>query len=253
MIEKQKLIETQKRELLISNEQLSILNTTKDKLFSVLGHDLKAPFNVLLGFGALLLQKIDIYPPEKIKKNLQYMNDAAHTAFNLLENLLNWARAQRGIIEVYAKELNINHLIDNTLKVLNQQAQTKNITFEVEIIGCDEEVIFVDEVLLGTILRNIISNSIKFSNINGRILLKVIFKDNLIEFSVADQGVGIPNEIKEKLFKISNVTSKQGTNGEKGTGLGLLVCSEFVSLLKGKIWVESELNVGTTFYFTIPV
>jgi len=252
LIEKQKMIEIQKKELLYSNEQLSFINATKDKLFSVLGHDLKAPFNALLGFGELLIKNIDIYPLEKIKKNLRYMNEGAHTAYNLLENLLNWSLAQRGIIEVYASEVNIKQLLDGTLKVLHQQAQTKNITLEVEIKGGDEEVIFVDEVILGTILRNIISNSIKFSNKNSHILIRALFNDNLIEFSIADQGVGIPNEIKEKLFKISNVTSKQGTNGEKGTGLGLLVCAEFVSLLKGKIWVESELNVGTTFYFTIP-
>jgi len=251
LIEKQKLIEAQKEELLLSNEKLLTLNATKDKLFSVLGHDLKTPFNALIGFGELLIENIDAFSPEKIKEILVLMNEGVLVAYDLLENLLNWARAQRGAIEVYATRVNLTHFLEDTLKISQQQAQAKNISLEVEVKG-NEEFIFVDRVILGTILRNIVSNSIKFSNLNSKIQIRIILKDHLIEFCVKDHGVGISDEIKERLFKVNNVVSKRGTSGEKGTGLGLLVCAEFINLLKGRIWVESELNIGTTFYFEIP-
>jgi signal transduction histidine kinase/ligand-binding sensor domain-containing protein len=252
LFEKQKLIEAQKEELMLSNEQLSILNATKDKLFSVLGHDLKAPFNVLIGFGDLLLDNIDKYPLDKTKEMLACMSDGIHSAYEMLENLLNWARSQRGAIKVYPTEVNITLLIESVVKVLNQQALAKQVNLHFEVTG-KNELVLVDEVLIGTILRNIVSNSIKFSKINSQVKIEAKINDQLIEFAIRDQGVGMPHEIKEKLFKVGNVVSKPGTGGEKGTGLGLLVCAEFISLFKGHIWVESELNVGTTFFFTIPI
>jgi ligand-binding sensor domain-containing protein/signal transduction histidine kinase len=252
LIEKQKLIEAQKGELLHSNEQLSLLNATKDKLFSVLGHDLKSPFNHILGFGELLMKNIEDYPLDKIKRNVKYMIDGTHMAYDLLENLLNWSLSQRGALKVCATQVNIKQMLEDTLRVLKQQAKTKHITINTEIKG-NKEVVHVDDVLLGTVIRNIVSNSIKFSNKNSQIQINALIEGDVAKFTISDQGVGIPDEVKENLFKVSNVASTAGTGGEKGTGLGLLVCAEFVQLLKGKIWVESKLNAGTTFFIEVPV
>jgi len=237
--------------LLKLNKQLNELVSTKDKLFSIIAHDLKSPFNSILGFSDLLITNLRKYNFEKSESFLRNINSSAKCTLNLLDNLLNWAKSQTGQIGFNPEKLSLMNIINDILLVLNPSAKIKNISLNNIIIEDIE--ILADKNMLQTIFRNLISNSIKFTNTNGTINIYTIKKYNFIEISVADNGIGISEEIKEKLFRIESSFTTKGTAEEKGTGLGLILCREFVEMHKGQIWVESELGSGSEFKFTIPI
>jgi PAS domain S-box-containing protein len=251
LIEHQSRIEEQSEELMAQRDQLSLLNTTKTKLFSILAHDLRSPFNALIGFSELLIRNLKKYPVEKIETQLNHILNTSRQTYNMLNNLLEWSRSQREIIQFCPELINLRDYLSTELKILRQQATRKKIILEEEIIG-NERKVNADPNLISTVFRNLISNAIKYSFENSSIKIVLIYRENDFQFTVTDNGTGISPVLKETLFKISDIASTSGTSGERGTGLGLLICADFIAKHSGKIWVESEINKGSTFFFEIP-
>ena len=244
------------QEIQDQNKQLKELNATKDKFFSIIAHDLKNPFNTMLGFSELLFRNFDEYNVKKQKKYVSIIKEGVQNTYKLLENLLLWSRTQRGIIDFTPENRNLYLLSGDTIELLKQSAENKSIT----LINQIPEDIYVktDKNMLYTILRNLISNAIKFTPKGGEITLKAHVitdanKQSYAEISVKDSGVGIAEKKLSKLFNISENISIKGTEGEAGTGLGLILCKEFVEKHGGKIFVESEVSKGSKFIFTLPV
>jgi len=228
---------------------LQDLNATKDKFFSIISHDLKNPFSTIIGFSDLILNQIDKIDKNKIEKYVTAINQGSKTAHLLLENLLEWSSSQTGKIAYIPKNININSIILDVINMIQSNAISKNI--KIEFDNNEQINLFGDENMLRTVFRNLISNAIKFSYEASKIII-LIFKDNdNLTVVIKDFGVGIASELISKLFIIGQNISTYGTNSEKGTGLGLILCKEFVEKHGGKIWVESEINKGSEFKFTI--
>ena len=239
-----------------SEAQLRESNKTKDKFFSIIAHDLRSPFNSMLGFSELLNEKYDQYDTEKKKRFTGIIYNGLQKTLKLLDNLLEWSRSQKGIIDFNPEKTSLNSLVKEKLELVNQSADNKSI----QVINQIAENIYVeaDKNMLATIIRNLLSNAIKFTNKQGKITIKTFLVPNekhsqFIGISVNDTGVGISKEIKSTLFNIGETISTSGTEKEEGTGLGLILCKEFVDKHGGKIWVESEVGVGSSFNFTIPL
>jgi PAS domain S-box-containing protein len=248
-----KLMEEEIRE---REKQLEELNVTKDKFFSIVAHDLKSPINSVIGFTDLLYQKFDNYPIEKQKEFISYIRNGLHNTFKLLENLLLWSRSQKGTIDFSPTWVNLYLITTDTVELLMQAADNKNISIEYKIP--ENTSIFADENMLQTILRNLISNAIKFTNQGGHVFIesKIRVKDDgktYMQIMVKDNGIGISEDKHETLFDISVETTTRGTDDEFGTGLGLILCKEFVTMHKGEIWFESRSCEGSEFYFTLPL
>jgi len=247
-ITKRKLVEIALKK---SEIQLQELNTTKDKLFSIIAHDLRSPFNSILGFSNLLS---DNEVAGDIEKTVQYgslINSTAKSTLGLLNNLLDWAKSQSGQIDFKPKKINYLSIIQEIIETSELAAITKNISLN--HFQSDEIELFANENIVKTVLRNLISNAIKFTNLNGKIDIYAVKEDNFITITVSDNGVGMNDETRNSLFNISSYITTKGTAGEKGSGLGLVLCKEFVEKLGGKIWVESELGKGSNFKFTLPL
>lgn len=249
--ERQQQIQEQSEELMAQRDQLSQINATKDKLFSVLAHDLRNPFNSILGFTEILSTNIRNYSIEKIESQLDIIRNSAEYTFDLLENLLQWSRSQRGIISFAPENMNIFEQVTVELKCIRQQALRKKIAIEFIIDGKEKNV-EADPNLIKIVIRNLACNAIKFSKQGSKIEIALHFNEDKFVFSIKDQGIGMTKDKKDQLFNIAANVSSEGTEGEKGTGLGLLLCSDFIERHKGDIWAESELAVGSIFYFSIP-
>lgn len=230
-----------------SLKQIKTLNANKDRLFEIIGHDLSGPVGNI--YSILDPKLIEMLDGEKLKVFLSSARNAISSTYGLLQNLLYWARAQRNRVKYFPSEHSLNLLIDENINLLSGTARAKNIAliFKEEI----EHVGFFDKNMILTVIRNLINNAIKFTPENGKIELKVIPANNEYVVSVADTGVGIAAENLEKIFKDEGFTS-YGTNREKGSGLGLKICNDFVEMNKGKLTVETKVGKGSTFTFTIP-
>lgn len=231
-------------------ENLAELNATKDKFFSIIAHDLKNPFNTLIGFSELLVSAYEQLPQEKIFHFHKLIYQAAKHGFTLLENLLEWSRSQTGRIKWLPTVIDLKKITSTTFDLQNSVAKNKNITLSIEVKS--ECKAFADSNMISTVIRNLISNAIKYTPKNGKI--KVVISENK-EFCIVeiiDSGVGINQKDLNKLFKIDVHYSKEGTNKEKGTGLGLILCKEFIIKNNGEIYAKSELNKGSTFGFYLP-
>jgi len=243
-------LQKQKDELQTLASELHRLNKGKDRLMAILGHDLKSPFNVLLGMSEMLagdINKIDSKEVEDIAKEL---NKTARNTYSLLEDILLWARVQSGKIPFKPKKLNITDIANDIIELMSPAANLKNITinhYETANIN-----VYADPDMIKTVLRNLVSNSIKFTNKNGLINIKSVLTDSELVISVSDNGVGIAPDNLTTLFVNSEAITTKGTANETGTGLGLSICKEFIETHGGKIWVESELGKGTEFKFTLP-
>ena len=255
----QDVIRTQSEELRVIAENLEEMNNelasiiaTKDKLFSIIAHDLKSPFNVMLGFSELLINNFDTWDDDEKFKVLTYLNNSSNDAYTLLENLLDWSRSQRKKIVFEPSQTNVVSFIGEIIDLVSSIASNK----KVKIINlCNNKSLEVnaDQNLLTIIYRNLLTNAIKFSYPDSKVFVNAEnYNNKFVRFSVSDEGVGIEKKKVETLFNLENASSTKGTDGEKGTGLGLMLCKEFVELHKGQIWVESTINEGTTFFFTIP-
>lgn len=238
------------------NKNLAEANQTKDKFFSIIAHDLKSPFNAMLGFSDLLNEKFEKFDTEKQKKFIGLINTNIQNTYKLLENLLLWSSAQRGTIDFNPEKMNLFLISNETIELLRHSAENKSITL---INKIDEDIcIDADKNMFSIIIRNLISNAIKYTPKDGRITIKSEVpthykQQQFVKISVTDTGVGIQKEIQSKLFDIGENTSTKGTENENGTGLGLILCKEFVEKHNGKIWVESEVGKGSEFTFLIPI
>ncbi|OYT17747.1 MAG: hypothetical protein B7C24_01090 [Bacteroidetes bacterium 4572_77] len=235
-----------------SEARLRESNQTKDKFFSIIAHDLQSPFSAILGFSNMLLENHKEYDAEERDNLIRLANNSAKNAFNLLKNLLTWSRSQLEGITFLPEKYHLKILLFETKLDLQEVANNKNIQVLDRV--SEDELIYADRNMITTVLRNLISNAIKFSSNGGNIIIssKKQANSDFVEISVDDTGVGIPKNIIEVLFRIDNNISTLGTEREQGTGLGLLLCKEFVEKHGGEIWVKSEEGVGSTFYFTVP-
>jgi signal transduction histidine kinase/ligand-binding sensor domain-containing protein len=247
--ERQEFIDLQTRELSASNNKLLALNETKDKLFSIIAHDLKNPFTTILGIHDMLAHRYDSINDGKRKHMLEVVYKSSMRIFKLLETLLDWARTQTGKINCNAEEFVLNEIIDDISLFVENIASEKKIV----INQCIEKkvVVFADKNMINTVIRNLMANAIKFTE-NGTIRIEADESPKLVTVKIIDSGVGMGPEKTATLFDSINTGSTFGTRGETGTGLGLVICREFIERHGGIMAVESEIGKGSTFSFTIP-
>lgn len=240
---------TTEMQLLKYSEELQELNATKDKFFSIIAHDLKTPFNSILGLSEILKEEAKHLDIATIEQYSGIIHSTSKNTFRLLENLLDWARIQRSQISFHPAPVLLKKTVSDIVETMVEKANSKMIA----VINYVPEnlIITADENMLKTILRNLVSNALKFTSVNGKIGIKAVLAGNTVEISIEDTGTGMTKEDIVKIFKIGSNFSKRGTENEKGTGLGLMLCKEFVEKHGGKIWVESEVGKGSTFIFTI--
>ncbi|MBE9468269.1 MAG: PAS domain-containing sensor histidine kinase [Bacteroidetes bacterium] len=236
---------------LIENQSvLKKSNVTKDNFFSIIAHDLKNPFNVLLGFSNMLNDNYDEINPEKQKEIIKSILQTSENTYALLENLLLWAITQKGDIRFNPKKNNLHLLVCEIIELFEELINRKRIKFINQI--SKNFYVIADKDMFLTIIRNLILNAIKFTPKDGEIIVEAKKNNQFTKIIVTDTGIGISKEVQNNLFDISVGSSTEGTENEKGSGLGLILCKEFVEKHGGKIWVESELGKGSSFYFTIP-
>lgn len=235
----------------LQNVALQDLNATKDKFFSIISHDLRGPLNSLTSFSGLLINHTDSLSKEEIKMLAQDLDKSLKNLFALLENLLEWSRSQTGQIEFRSDKFDLATLLEENKELLKAQANNKKIT--IENTCHQEQPIYAHRNSVNTVVRNLISNAIKFTPEGGTITLGIKPQQDHVVVSIADNGVGMSKDIVAKLFRIDTKHTTKGTANEKGTGLGLILCKEFIEKNGGRIWVESEEGKGSVFLFTLPV
>ena len=246
------ITERKKAEEALKNNEtyLRELVATKDKFFSIIAHDLKNPFNSILGLSNLLVEQIQEKNFDGIEEYARIIQKSSTTVFDLLMNLLEWARSQTGRMEFSREYIELGGLINEVIELSNESAHQKSITIIKELPR--NLLVYADKAMINTILRNLISNAIKFTYPGGQIIISAEKMPDELKISISDNGIGIKKEAIGKLFRIDENNTRIGTQNERGTGLGLILCKEFIEKHHGKIWVESELGKGSKFSFTIP-
>lgn len=230
--------------------KLKELNTEKDRFIQILAHDLRSPFNTLLGFSDILLRNIRKFDIEKTEAKIKIINEMAYRTFNLLEDLLLWTRTKSQQMPFKPTNISVSALINEVITLSQLQANAKNIA--IKHIEKESLTVFADNFMLKTVIRNLVSNAIKFTQRNGEITLETTLLDSEIIFTVSDNGVGIAPDDLKRIWSLTEKIQYKGTEGEVGTGFGLLICKEFITKHNGKIWVESEEHKGSRFMFSIP-
>lgn len=243
-------IEHQKKELEKQRGELEALNATKDKFFAIIAHDLKNPFSTVLGLSELLAREFETFDSKSLKDFITQIYKYSNNTFNLLENLLQWSMLQTDRIPLRPTVINLKHVIEENLELLTGNAKNKEI--EMQIISSNACSAYIDANQITTVVRNLISNAIKFTPNNGKIIVRVDDDGEFWSVSISDNGIGIDKKDIKKLFLIDSNPTTIGTSQEKGTGLGLILCKEFVERNGGHIWVESTHGKGSTFSFTVP-
>ncbi len=239
------------KKLKLKNQELEKLNATKDKFFSIIAHDLKSPFNSLMGFSEMLSLHAESKSYADIIEYSGIIHNSTRKLFSLVDTLLQWSRTQLGTTEYKPERLEVGIVSSNIVSILKINAEEKDIVISVDI---DNHLIgWADKDLYSAVLRNLISNAIKFSRVGSVITVTAKTKKQFIEISVSDTGVGMTKENLSKIFNVDKNVSTKGTFNEKGTGLGLVLCKEFVEINRGSIWAESKLEKGSTFKFTLPL
>ncbi|MDC1068470.1 HAMP domain-containing sensor histidine kinase [Candidatus Kapabacteria bacterium] len=237
----------------LQNDELTKLNQTKDKFFSIVSHDIRNPLTAIVLMGEILKSNFEKLSPEQLNKQISKISDSIKLLYELFENLHRWSKAQSGILDFNPEEFNLLLVINNVIKLLEGHAGNKNIELKSDVEPGD--IIFADKNMVETIIRNLVNNSVKFTKPGGFVKIEHYFDENLNKdvIKVMDNGIGMSQSIIDKLFKLGESSvKKKGTAQEPGSGLGLILCKEFVDKHSGEIWVESEIDKGTTFYFTIP-
>jgi len=233
------------------NAQLKELNDTKDKLFSIIAHDLRSPFNAILGYSELLSENIYNYDLKKSEEFAKQINFSAKRIPALIDNLLTWANTQTGKIVFAPVKLKLNAIMQEMVDVLESSAKIKNISLNTFQSG--EIYVYADQNMLKTILRNLISNAIKFTHPGGKVDVYAMVNKDVVQVTVSDNGVGIEKDVQDRLFKIDSETTTIGTANERGSGLGLILCKDFTLKHGGEIWVDSKPGKGSMFHFTLPL
>lgn len=233
-----------------NEEKLSQLNATKDKFFSIIAHDLKNPFNVLIGLSDIVITDPEVRHSEEFEQIIDGIFQTAKSGYNLLDNLLEWARSQTGDLKYKPELWVMNEILALNINLFKESAKAKNI--EICILNQTDYKVFADFNMVNFVVRNLLNNAIKFSYQNSKIEINQEQKDDFYSFTIQDFGIGMNSETQEKLFKIESTNPKAGTANEKGTGLGLIICKEFIEKNKGNIWVKSEPGRGSSFKFSLP-
>jgi PAS domain S-box-containing protein len=237
-------------EIKLKNEQFQLSDAEKDKFFSIIAHDLRGPLSAFVGATQIITEEIQTMSVEEIKEITLSMKISASNIYHLLENLLEWSRLKRGGMDFSPERINLKEEIAAAVDVLSESALKKKIELTYSIPS--EMFVFADNHMFDTVIRNLVSNAIKFTPTGGKVTASAVYdNDHSIEISVRDSGIGMTKELKDKLFMINEKTNRNGTEGELSTGLGLLLCKDFIEKHDGRIWVESEVGKGSTFSFTI--
>ncbi len=238
-------------EIKLKNEQLRKINAEKDKFFSFIAHDLRSPFNSFLGLTQIMAEELPSLTLDELQKMVVSMEKSATNLFLLLENLLQWSRIQQGLIPFNPEVLELLPILDESIAIILEPAKNKGIEIVCDIP--DDLVSFADRYMLQTVIRNLVSNAVKFTPKGGKVTLSAkTNRDKNVEISIKDTGIGMNKAMTDQLFRIDVQTNRVGTDGESSTGLGLILCKEFIEKHGGKIWVESEVGKGSMFYFTLP-
>jgi PAS domain S-box-containing protein len=233
-----------------SEKKLREANATKDKFFSIIAHDLKNPFNAIIGFSNLLYESYDTFTEKQKKSFIKNICDASESTYKLLQNLLDWSRTQTGKIEFNPEVIDLSLITSENIAMLKSAADNKEIGLHSDVPF--NTLVFADENMIKTVVRNLLSNAIKFTTRGGAIYIKAKEQKGYVEVSVADTGIGISPENQKKLFSIDEQLKTPGTENEKGTGLGLILCKEFIEKNKGCLSLESVPGQGSVFRFTLP-
>lgn len=237
-------------ELRQKNLELAHLNATKDKFFSIISHDLRGPCGTILGLSALLSEELETFSDKEIADYIRNINSAAKNTYALLDNLLIWSRSQSGDIKLNKQNVNLRNLVEEAVAIVSQSAVNKKISIENAVKA--EVIVFADKNTLNTVVRNLISNSVKYTNEKGSVNISSVQKNGSVEIMVSDTGIGMSKETLKSLFNSAESVSSPGTANESGTGLGLILCKEFIEQNGGSIWAESKPGKGSTFYFRLP-
>jgi signal transduction histidine kinase len=238
------------QEINTKNDELDSALKSKDKFFSIIAHDLRNPFGSFMMLTKYLKEELQNLSLNEIQEYLTILSSSSDNLFKLLENLLEWSRVQRDLIEPHFGEFNVKQVVKMCVSFVEQQAQAKSQEISYDI---NEEITgFADSNLINTIIRNLLTNAIKFTPRGGKITIEALEKEDKVIVSVADTGTGMDSNTINKLFKIEEKIGTPGTEGEPSTGLGLVLCKEFIELNKGKIYVQSKLGEGSTFFIEFP-
>lgn len=233
-----------------SEQELRILNASKNKFFSIIAHDLKNPFHNVMGYSSLLSKEYDHFNEEERRKFAADINQSTTNIYRLLQNLLDWSRSQTGRLIYTPTDIEFEQILHKTINVLKPLAQQKNIALQTKF---NEGLrIYADPSMIETVLRNLVNNAIKFTPENGLIQIKVEQKNGTVQVCIRDNGIGISDEEINNLFRIESKVKRKGTNNEDGSGLGLILCKEFIDKNNGTIWAEKNQDGGSSFLFTIP-
>jgi signal transduction histidine kinase/tetratricopeptide (TPR) repeat protein len=232
------------------NKIISTINSQKDKFFSIIAHDLRDPFNGFLGLSELLAEDLDNMTKEEIQFAAVNMKSSATNLFQLLENLLEWSRMEQGLIPFAPQENSIVSIVTECMTTIQAAANNKNISVNIEI--SEKTTVFADSNSIHSVIRNLVSNAVKFTHEGGTIHIQAKEEDKKTTISITDTGIGMSRKMVENLFRLDVQTNRNGTNNEPSTGLGLILCKEFVEKHGGEIWVESEEGKGTTFNISFP-
>lgn len=258
--EKQKRVEEQAKELRYqsenlskANDELTKSNKTKDTLFSIIAHDLISPFNAILGFSDILSTMYHELDEEERIQMLTNINNSSKTLYSLLENLLHWAKTQTGQMKTNPEKINLELLVKETAQVLLNQIKDKKLSVNLKNTEEEDLQAMADKNMTKTILRNLFSNAIKFSNEGDAINITISKDRKFAKMAIRDSGVGIESDDLKKLKEFKVLSSTEGTKGEKGSGLGLILCDDFIKRNGGKFYIESEVGKGSTFSFTLPL
>jgi two-component system, sensor histidine kinase and response regulator len=237
--------------ILDQNEKLELLNASKDKFFSIISHDLRGPFAGALGLTDLIVSDPEDFSKDDILEIILNINKSQHKQLELIEDLLDWSRIQTGNLKINKESLDIRKLVEKALFLIEEKAKTKNIKL-ISDIG-ENETVYADKFMIAGVLRNLIGNAVKFTPEGGEIKVFSVSDDENITIHIKDNGLGISENDMNKLFKIDSSHSTIGTGQEKGSGLGLILCKEFINQNGGELGVESLVGSkgGSDFYFTL--
>ena len=232
------------------NTELRNALAEKDRFFSIIAHDLKSPISGFLSLTKILVEDFENLTMKEVNKSLNALYKSSVRVFALLENLLEWAKLQQGLLTCSPSPFLLKEIVRTSLDFVHSMADQKEIILRDETP--DDLIADIDPPMIGTVLRNLLSNALKFSNRGGHVFITAIQSGDMITVAVQDEGVGMDQNTSSMLFSIDSKITRPGTEGEASTGLGLILCKEFVEKHGGKIWAESNPGLGTTFYFTLP-
>jgi signal transduction histidine kinase len=241
----------EEKKIKIQNRKLHEYIVSMDKFFSIISHDLKSPFQGLAGMTQMMAEDIDSFSRTELSNLSKDMHKSVNNLLRMMTNLLDWARMKQGSFSYEPKQIALSEKVSENLALIDKLIEQKGIEFILEIP--QELHVYADEEMLNSILRNLLTNAVKFTRKMGKVIISAKETDNnFIEIAVKDNGIGMPDDLSGKLFRIEEKIGRKGTDGEESTGLGLLVCKEFVEKHSGRIWAESKEGAGSIFYFTVP-